>query len=109
MTTNIFDDIALVRGEFDDSWQIESLEAVERLDALRQQYNALAPDWAQAPVWAQWYTIDMDGFAYWRVSEPVFDTLAWKHTSRWERTVSVDLPVGIDSRLCKWQRPQVQP
>ena len=52
---SMFDDITLVRSEFDDSWAIESLEAVERLEELRQQYNALEPDWTSAPPWAQWH------------------------------------------------------
>lgn len=92
---SMFDDIALVRSEFDDSWLIESLEAVERLDALRQQYEALAPDWTQAPDWAEWYTIDADGDSWWRCDgKSKYDKL-------------FNLPLGIDWRLCKWQRPEV--
>jgi hypothetical protein len=108
MAMSMFDDIEIIwRYGAPAEPRIDVEEAIDRLVDLSEQFNALAPDWADAPEWAQWYTIDMDGFAYWRVSEPVFDKLAWKHTNRWERTASVDLPVGIDSRLCKWQRPEV--
>ena len=102
---SMFDDIVLVCSEVDDSWLMESIRAADRLDERCRQYEALAPDWADAPEWAQWYTIDIDGLACWRSDEPEFKTLAWKHAGQWERTAFVDLPVGIDSRLCKWQRP----
>lgn len=81
--------------------------AIDQLLYLQSLYEALAPDWGQAPDWAQWYTIDIDGFAYWHEGEPLFGSMAWGHYGRRERTHFVELPSGIDSRLCKWQRPEV--
>lgn len=31
-----------------------------------------APDWSQAPEWAQWYAIDGDGQRWWFEIEPTF-------------------------------------
>ncbi len=106
---SIFDDIAMVRSEFDDSWAIESLEAVERLEELRQQYNALEPDWTSAPPWAQWHVISANGQCYWTSSEPLVAENRWSLSgSIQENFIGASLSIGIDWRLCKWQRPEVQ-
>ena len=60
-------------------------------------YNALAPDWSEAPEWAQWYSIYSDGYA------------TWSGDGVGKLAGLVELPLGIDYRLCKWQRPEVQP
>jgi len=67
--------------------------AVKDVKALVAAYEALAPDWADAPDWAQWYEIDDDGDAWWRCHDK----------SKYVALCS--LPLGIDGRLCKWQRP----
>lgn len=105
---SMFDDIALVRSEFDDSWMIESLEAAERLDALRQQYEALASDWTQAPEWAEWSVIHANGLQYWYDTEPFVDHgftgWNWRGLQN-DFCRECELPLGVDWRLCKWQRP----
>ena len=110
---SMFDDIALVRSEFDDSWLIESLEAVERLDALRKQYAALAPDWTQAPDWAQWCVIHANGLQYFcDEAEPFIQShvIGWTPKGMLQEFYrELILPLGIDWRLCKWQRPKVAP
>ncbi len=106
---SIFDDIAMVCSEFNDSWVIESIEAVERLEELRQQYNALTPDWTSAPPWAQWYVIGANGQCYWTSSEPLVVENRWSLSgSIRESFIGASLPFGIDWRLCKWQRPEAQ-
>ena len=36
------------------------------------QSDPHAPDWSQAPEWAQWYAIDRDGQRWWFDIEPTF-------------------------------------
>ena len=72
-------------------------EAKSIVQATVAAYDALAPDWADAPERAQWYTIDADGIPRWHVENP-------------SRIVACDkilIPLGVDWRLCKWQRPEV--
>lgn len=37
------------------------------IDILHADYE---PDWSEAPEWAQWYSVDSNGSAYWRSLEP---------------------------------------
>lgn len=80
---------------------------------LLAAYDALAPDWSNAPEWAQWCTKFENGSVVWFENEPI---LAQDHTA-WEDDAGGDLqrgvtdkllPIGIDWRLCKWQRPEVK-
>lgn len=80
-------------------------------------YDALAPDWSQAPEGAKYYAIDAP---FWRDEEsescfyPNVPHLAgdeWHGESgdiTWDDKCVI-LPPGIDWRLCIWQRPEVQP
>lgn len=74
-------------------------------------YDALAPDWDSAPEWAQWYTIDANGEAVWCRDEPTakehWASMWGPITVRLRNAPIVTLPLGIDWRLCKWQRPKV--
>ena len=84
--------------------------AVKDVKALVAAYNALAPTpemWAAAPETTQWYTLDANGrySAYesephWTPNEPD----EWEYTQRWIGQ-HIDIPLGVDWRLCKWQRP----
>ena len=81
------------------------------LAALVPDYDALAPDWSNAPEWAQWYCIDAFGGASWTLTEPFVNDLEWhnKDSSDWWTSAGyVELLIGIDWRLCKWQRPGVK-
>jgi hypothetical protein len=33
--------------------------------------GTIAPDWSEAPEWADWYAIDADGQCFWYENEPV--------------------------------------
>ena len=78
------------------------------LAAIVTEYDALAPDWANAPDWAQWYAIDADGERRWFEEEPT----VMKAHGMWNAYGSDLLDVeawnevdeGIDWRLCKWSR-----
>lgn len=67
-------------------------------------YDALAPDWDELSHGnAEWYVIEPNGDAYWCPYEPTMKGYTWTN----EDTVlydHVDLPLGIDWRLCKWSR-----
>ncbi len=71
-------------------------------------YDALAPDWSQAPDGAKCLTIDADGVCCWHEVEPTRYTWAWESTDM-DWAGFTDVPLGVDWRLCKWQRPEVMP
>ena len=92
--------------------------AQNHLRSLVERYDALAPNWDEAPNWAQWYSIDYHG-AFWWEREPVVD--GFRYWNRLELLTGEieygkwdcdylgkppDVPIGIDWRLCKWQRPE---
>lgn len=94
-----------------------NVETVQDADALidaflflKAQYGALAPTpemWKQAPSWVQWYAIDACGDGKFREKEPTI----FNEESRWygislEGHIDNVLLLGIDWRLCKWQRPE---
>ena len=86
--------------------------AQEHLRDLADAYDALAPNWANAPDWAQWYCVDASGDAQWTQKEPEASdgTTGWIFGTAWEDAAGpngIDLPLGIDWRLCKWSRPEV--
>ena len=89
-------------------------EDVASIAQLLDAYDALAPTqerWAQYP-WAQWYAIDASGSAGLFGQEPEIEDHIWviEWTEESELPVEamiVKLPLGIDWRLCKWQRPEV--
>ncbi len=86
------------------------------LGKLLIAYDALAPTpemWAQYP-WAQWYTIDANGASIFSADEPFVPTFSERPNAFWDVNGklhigqrSILLPLGIDWRLCKWQRPEV--
>ena len=53
------------------------------------------PDWTTAPSWAQWFTIDDDGYGFWWDTQPV----ANKMVGCWQVDMSADWydtqPAGI--------------
>lgn len=73
-------------------------------------YDALAPDWDSAPDWAQWYCIDANGETVWCKDEPDWAprwAAMWGPiTVRLQNAPVVTPALGIDWRLCKWQRPK---
>lgn len=82
-------------------------EAAMMIDDTVFLYDKLAPDWNEAPDWAQWYAIDANGISYWYEHEPVFqEGDAWIELDSETLIISfIRIPLGIDWRLCKWQRP----
>jgi hypothetical protein len=86
---------------------VELVAAQSQVASLIAAYDALAPDWSQAPKDAQWCVIESTGDCYWHEAEPTPVGLSWKSgTADFAGFVFV-IPLGIDWRLCKWQRPEV--
>ena len=85
------------------------------LAAIVTEYDALAPDWSRAPDDARWYTIDANGAATWSDEEPFFSSAGKFPETFWDvngeyhtENKPISLPLGIDWRLCKWQRPEAK-
>lgn len=96
------------RNSNSEMWS--SLDEIER---VANAYDALAPDWENAPDWAQWYAIDASGSAGMFGQEPEIEDHMWviEWTEESELPVeamTVELPLGIDWRLCKWSRPEAK-
>ena len=81
-------------------------EAKSIVQAMVAAYDALAPDWSQAPEWAQWYTIDADRSVHFHENEPTLTISFWESGTEAMAGV-VSIPLGVDWRLLKWQRPEV--
>lgn len=99
---------------------VELVAAQSQVASLVAAYDALAPDWSQAPDGAEWYTIDADGVATFFDVEPEWEMFEWVIDWRIDPDApsypneplildvpKIDVPVGLDWRLLKWQRPEV--
>ena len=76
------------------------------------------PDWDTAPEWANWWAADPAGWTCWYEQEPVM-YLTDNYSGWVVKTIngyqqghdleapSIDIPLGIDWRLLKQQRPKV--
>ena len=87
-------------------------EAKSIVQATVAAYDALAPDWSQAPEWARWSAIHANGLRYWMEKEPSSQhgAVAWDNNcgkQEFDFDCDESLPIGLDWRLCKWQRPEV--
>lgn len=112
----IIEAIEITRDCAASNWHAddEQRQAMAMVADLLAAYDALAPDWAQAPDGAQWYVISANGQAWWCGFEPTIFEARWIFVSeaiveafRFDK--SIQLPFGIDWRLCIWQRPEAQP
>ena len=88
-------------------------EAMSVVGSVVIAYDELEPDWSNAPDDAKWYTIDANGAATWSEEEPFFSPVGKFPEKFWDMNGNyyierepVRLPLGIDWRLCKWQRPE---
>jgi hypothetical protein len=87
-----------------------AVAAQTHLRELVDAYDALAPNWNDAPEWAQWSAVHGNGLRYWFQVEPKYSHgfTGWNHKAkRMSLDDEVELPFGLDWRLCKWQRPEV--
>lgn len=71
------------------------------------------PDWSQAPEWAMWWTVNPTGLVNWSRDEPFASTTGYGHwavppPTRWHIQGVIEIPIGIDWRLCKERRPEVR-
>ena len=87
-------------------------EAKSIVQATVDAYDALAPDWSQAPEWARWSAIHANGLRYWMEKEPSSQhgAVAWDNIcgkQEFDFDCDESLPIGLDWRLLKWQRPEV--
>lgn len=51
--------------------------AIADLTAAQQGQQMPAPNWADAPEWAQWWAMDANGDGYWYESQPELGGLIW--------------------------------
>ena len=80
-------------------------EAKSIVQATVDAYDALAPKPDGWPDGAEWYTIDAENQCYWHIDEPIYDGEWWSNTA--EFSGFTEIPLGVDWRLLKWQRPEV--
>lgn len=97
-------------------YNVNGYDSRVELAKLVAAYDALAPDWSSAPDDAKWYVID-NGVGKWCDGEPTPYATGWGYRNcgrTWfvggERgiTTTIHIPLGIDPRMCKWQRPEVK-
>ena len=79
------------------------------MQATVDAYDALAPDWADAPERAQWYAIDASGWRWFCMFEPEINSTEWflGQYGSYVSSGEMPIPLGVDWRLLKWQRPEV--
>ena len=84
-------------------------EAKSIVQATVDAYDALAPDWSQAPARAEWCAIDASGWRWFCMFEPEINSLEWflGQYGSYVSSGAMPIPLGIDWRLLKWQRPEV--
>ena len=73
---------------------------------------SIMPDWSDAPEEAQYCITDANQFQHWTDEMPdlQYGLTGWIDTgAMYEFYREVVLPMGIDWRLCIWQRPEAQP
>ena len=105
---NVYEAMRVVRNEFVPH-TIDAHLAMDEIEDVVDAYAELAPDWDKLSNGdAEWYIIEPNGDAYWCPYEPTMKGYTWTNddTVLYEH---VALPLGIDWRLCKWQRPEVMP
>ncbi len=95
-------------------------DADDLADLVRSsnEFRALKPDWSVAPEGATGYIIQSNGAAKWirtlkddiNLVAPIERASAWSMQYVWweEMDKYIDLPLGVDWRLCKWIK-EVQP
>lgn len=112
---NLIDDVRdiveFITEEFGNHLQREFVDVIERLVDAVAAFDALAPDWSQAPDWALWYAIDSGGMRVWYETEPTCYISVWDvyEGARSEIAVREPLPPHIDWRDCKFRRPEPSP
>ena len=84
---------------------VELVAAQSQVASLIAAYDALAPKPDAWPDGAEWYTIDAENQCYWHIDEPIYDGEWWSNTA--EFSGFTEIPLGVDWRLLKWQRPEV--
>lgn len=93
----------MARSRDDIEWLCQELRA-----ALEARSPWPRPDWSQAEDWAMWWTVDANGDAVWHELEPDRDVLEiyWGSGGRQEFAGNIEIPLGIDWRLLKVERPK---
>ena len=111
MSMNFIDAAGVLADSADVAYHdLLAREAKSIVQATVAAYDALAPDWSNAPENSQWCAIHANGLQYWFDVEPVTTDgyNGWHNRSAWNDFYrETELPLGIDWRLCKWHRPEV--
>lgn len=113
MSMNFIDAAGVLADSADVAYHdLLAREAKSIVQATVEAYDALAPDWSQAPEWAKWSVIHANGLRYWMEKEP-----SWQHgdvgwvnnggKQAFDFDCDVDLLLGLDWRLLKYPRPEV--
>ena len=113
MSMNFIDAAGVLADSADVAYHdLLAREAKSIVQATVAAYDALAP---KPDAWwgdAQWFVIDPNGDCFWFHDEPKANEWRWTNDD-WFRDVGyekgrrVNIPLGVDWRLCKWQRPEV--
>ena len=106
MSMNFIDAAGVLADSADVAYHdLLAREAKSIVQATVDAYDALAPKPDAWPDGAEWYTIDAENQCYWHIDEPIYDGEWWSNTA--EFSGFTEIPLGVDWRLLKWQRPEV--
>jgi hypothetical protein len=93
----------------------QSGAATEALRSFLSDYDTLRPNWSGIPKWAKWYAVNADGRAQFWEHEPYYDAFGGEWMGRSGNIMPAMIPdfarrappVGIDPRICLWERDGV--
>ncbi len=88
-----------------------ALEAAALLDAHpAPEPLVMALDWANAPDWAGWGSVNPSGLIVWSDLEPFIELVGFAgwhvdRGARWHVDKPIEIPLGTDWRMLKQHRP----
>ena len=104
------------------SGPLENNDAFRMLEAMAQAeleaLVAIAPDWTNAPPWANWWACDPNGWACWYQEEPIMSltvtysgwvpaTIEGVQQGNMLWAQEYELPFGLDWRILKTSRTAI--
>ena len=110
MSMNFLDAAGVLADSADVAYHdLLAREAKSIVQETVDAYDVLAPDWSLAPERAQWFVIDSNGWRWFCRFEPEINSLEWflGQYGSYVSSGAMPIPLGIDWRLLKWQRPEV--
>lgn len=75
----------------------------EAFEAIQAEYDKLCPRPSEFPNGYEWFSIDADGQGLYWATKPEISCDCWINvTSRLFYPKDIQIPVGLDWRLCRW-------